>query len=228
MSQSESKETTVDQIVSTGAAVAICVGAIAAAGAPHFFLDRPVDLYHAGQTGPWIGLVTWMPTFLAAVAIFCGVDFDTQIDDPLTDSADISLAGAVVIPVVASVGFAWLNFDGYEHIGSWVELAKAMAVYGFAYGLAPLFWQGFFQGYALKAVPAALRVLLVVAAGVAVWAPFGVVLGWDAVSGLLWEHVIIFAALAIIFELGVNVTVVMVSGLLIGVGWAFAHQMTFF
>jgi hypothetical protein len=228
MSENESKEATVDQIVSTGAAIAICIGAIAAAASPHFFLERPVEMYLNGQTGPWIGLVTWMPTFLAAVAIFCGVEFSNRAEAPLVDNQDYGLAAAVLLPVLASVGFAWLNFDGYEHIGSWAELGKAMAVYGVAYGVAPLFWQGFFQAYALKSVPAAARILVVVAAGVAVWLPFGLIEGWGAVSGLLWEHVLIFAALAIIFEFGVPVSVAMVSGLLIGVGWAFAHQMTFF
>ncbi|MGM0558768.1 MAG: hypothetical protein ACQEVA_20445, partial [Myxococcota bacterium] len=227
MSDKESKEATVDEIVSTGAALLICIGAIAAAAAPHFFLERPIEMYLNGQTGPWIGLVTWMPTFLAAVAIFCGVDFSNRADDPLVDSPDYGLAAAVLVPVLAAVGFAWLNFDGYEHVGSWAELGKAMAVYGVAYGVAPLFWQGFFQAYALEKVPAILRVFVVTLAGVAVWAPFGVVEGWGEVSGLLWEHVIIFAALALIFEFGVTVSVAMVSGVLIGVGWAFAHQMTF-
>ena len=228
MSQSESETASVDEIVNPGAALLICVGAVAAAGAPHFFLERPVQLYENGQIGPWIGLVTWMPTFLAAVAIFCGVDFKNSVDDPLVNSTDAGLAGAVVLPILAAVGFVWLNFDPYTHIGSWTELAKAMAVYGAAYGLAPLFWQGLFQAHALQKLPSLARIPIIVAAAVAVWAPYGFIEGWGAVSGLLWEHVIIFAALAIIFELGVTVSVVMVSGLLIGIAWAFAHQMTFF
>jgi hypothetical protein len=228
MSDNESEVSGVEDIVTPGAAVFICIGAIAAAAAPHFFLARPVELYQNGQIGPWIGLVTWMPTFLAAVAIFCGVDFESSAKDPLVDSTDVGLAGAVLLPVVASVGFAWLNFDGYEHVGSWAELGKAMAIYGVAYGLAPLFWQGFVQAYALKEVPAVARILILTLAGVAVWLPYGFVEGWGSVSGLLWEHVIIFAALAIVFELGVTVTVTMISGFLIGLGWAFAHQMTFF
>ena len=218
-----------DQSPVTGwAAIAVTLGGVVAAALPHFFLEQPIALYKDGQTGPWVGLTTWVPTFLAAVGIFCGADFKSRLDEPLVDSDDGSAAAVVLAPVVATVAFALLNFDGRQHVGAWSELGLAMAVYGATYGLAPLFWQGFVQHHALEKVPWWGRVVIVAVLGAAIWLPYLTTGGWSGIQGLVIEHLILFASLAVVYEFGASVASTMLAGLFIGVGWAFAHQMTFF
>lgn len=215
-------------IVSGWKAILVCLLAVGAAALPHFFLDLPIDLYRDGQIGPWIGLTTWIPTFLAAVGIFCGADFRSSFADPLVEESDGRAAAVVLAPIVATVVFALMNFDGNQHIGAWSELGMAMAVYGATYGLAPLFWQGFMQRIALEEVPWWGRTLIVSVLGAALWLPYMTSVGWSGIEGLVIEHLVIFAALAIVFESGATVAATMLTGLFIGLGWAFAHQMTFF
>ena len=205
------------------AAIALGVAAL-----PHFFLKRPVALYLDGDTTAWLGLAIWVPTFLAAVAIFAGVTLGERAVEAATDSMDVRAAAGSSVPIVVLVALAYLNFDGYQHVGSWSEVALAGGVYAAVFGLGAIFWQGLLQDRALSPLGRPVRLGLVVAAGVAVFAPFALSHDWSTVAHLLVQYAVVYGALAALFEIGLSTLACMGVGALMGLVWAWTHQMTFF
>lgn len=213
---------------STRMATWLALGALCAAAAPHFFLDPPLAFYDAGNTNAWLGLTVWSPTFLSAIALFAGVDAGATVERPLVAQADVRLAAAVATPIAVLAALAALRFDGYQHVGSWSTLGLAMIVYGGVFAVGCFFWQGLLQRRVLAGLPGALRPLVVAALGAALWLPFLAGHPWAEISSTLVEYTIVYVAVAILFELGLSVFGCMAVALLMGVAWAWAHQMTFF
>jgi drug/metabolite transporter superfamily protein YnfA len=209
-------------------AVWVALGAIAAAAAPHFFLQTPLGFYGESNVNGWLGLTIWGPTFLAAVALFVGADAGTDTNKPLVDNVDVRMAAAASVPIVVVVALCAINFDGYQHIGDWSKLGLAMAVYGGIFAVGTFFWQAFVQRVVLRGWSSFVRPLVVTALGAALWLPFLVGHPWSKVGEPLAEYAIVYFGLALLYELGLSVWVCMGAGLLMGMGYAFAHQMTFF
>lgn len=202
--------------------------AIAAAAIPHFFLQLPVEFYEQGNTSAWLGLTVWAPAFLGAIAIFVGAAPNARTDSPVLDSADTRIAAGLCVPIAVVVGLAAINFDGYQRIGEVGALARAMATYAGVFAVGVLFWQSLFQKIALASLPALLRPLVVTAAATALWLPFLHEYDIARLGETLGEYALVHAALAILFELGLPAIGCVGAAVLIGIGWGWAHQMTFF
>ena len=209
-------------------AALLALGAIVAAALPHFFLQMPLGFYVEGNLNGWLGLSIWGPAFLSSVALFVGVDAAARREQPWIDSIDMRMAAAVTIPIAVVAALAVINFDGYQHIGDWGILGLAMLVYAGIFGIGTFFWQGLLQHVVLRDWPALLRPFVAAALGAAIWLPFLAGHPWSEVGEPLAEYGIVYLGLAVLFELGWSVFACAGVGALIGVGYAWAHQMTFF
>jgi hypothetical protein len=214
--------------LSRSTAIWLVLGALAVAAAPHFFLETPLALYEQQNASAWVGLTIWSPALLAAAALFAGVAPGARVDRPLLASVDLRMAAALSVPIAVLVVLGFANFDGYQHVISWSRLASAMAVYAGVFAVGTFFWQGLLQHRVLGACPRAGRITGVVIAGAAVWLPFLVHQPWEDVGGLLLEHALVYLALGVLFEVGLPVYALTGSAALIGVAYAWVHQMTFF
>lgn len=215
-------------VASRRTATWLALGALAVAAAPHFFLETPLAFYEQPNLSAWLGLTIWSPALLAAAAIFAGVVPNAGVERPVFDSVDARMAAAVAAPIAVLIALGLANFDGYQHVISWSRLSAAMAVYAGVFAVGTFFWQGLLQHRVLQQWPRPARLVAVAAAGAAVWLPFLTHQPWENVGGLLFEHALIYLTLALIFEFGLPVYALMGSAALMGVAFAFAHQMTFF
>lgn len=217
-----------EMIVSRSTAIGIALGAMIAAALPHFFLQTPLGFYGEGNVNGWLGLTVWGPTFLAAVALFIGADATARVEAPLVDNADLRMAAATSVPVLVLAALCVLNFDGYQHIGDWSVLGLAMLVYGGIFAVSTFFWQALVQRVVLDGWPSLVRPVIMTAFGAALWLPFLAGHPWADVSESLLEYAIIYFGVALLYEMGLSVFACAGAALVMGVGYAFAHQMTFF
>jgi hypothetical protein len=206
----------------------LAIGALVAAAAPHFFLNTPLGFHGEANFNGWLGLTIWAPTFLAAIALFVGADANAAVKEPLIGNLDARMAAGLTIPIAAVIALAYINFDGYQHIGDWADLGLAMLVYAGIFSVGTFFWQGMLQDVVIDGVPRLVRPVMAAAAGAALWLPFLAGHPWASVGEPMLEHAIIYAGLALLFELGLSVLSCAGVGLLLGVGYAWAHQMVFF
>lgn len=227
-SQTDPSSESTELSVSGKTAVFLAVGAIIAAALPHFFLETPLGFYTAGNLNGWLGLTVWGPAFLAAIALFIGVDANWRQEPALVESVDARLAALVSAPIAVVAALAAINFDGYQHIGDWGTLGLAMIVYAAIFGIGTFFWQGLVQHKVLGEWPAVVRPLVVAALGAAIWLPFLAGHGWSEVGEPFWEYAIVYLGVALVFEFGWSVFVCAGVGALMGVAYGWAHQMTFF
>lgn len=211
----------------------VIVGAMLAAALPHFFLNMPVEFYKQGVMRGWLGLSIWGPSFLAAVALFLGVDTSAQRTNPLLRAPQWRAAAQAVTPILVTLLLCVRYFDGYQRVGRWSELGLAMVLYAGTFALGSLFWQGLVQKGAWqmgqRGVAARLGVaLLVAAAAGALWLPFLTQYSFTQVRESLDGLLIVYLGLSLLFEAGVSVYGCMLAAALMGAGWAWAHQMIFY
>ncbi len=214
--------------VARGRAAVVAVLAWLVAAAPHFFLDTPLGFYAQQNLDAWLGLTVWAPTFLGAIALFMGADAGARTPRPLVHSLDVRLAAAVAAPVVGAAALAAVEFDGYQHVGPWSKIGLAMAVYAGVFAVGCLYWQGIVQRRVLAGVPAVVRAVVVAAAGAALWLPFVIGHSWSSIAPTLAEYAIVYGLVAVLFEFGLSVLACMAVALVLGIGWAWAHQMVFY
>jgi hypothetical protein len=211
----------------------ISLGAMLVAAAPHFFLATPLEFYGEGNLRGWLGLSIWSPTFLGAVALFCGVDVSARSATPLLKSSNWRSVAGICAPIIVLVIQCYLYFDGYQRVGDWSELGRAMAIYAGIFAVGGLFWQGFVQDRLLADLRAGswTQILLAVAlalVGCALWLPFLANHPFSAISATLSGFLVIYLAVALLFEFGLSLFACMAAAALMGAAWAWAHQMTFF
>jgi hypothetical protein len=205
----------------------LVLGALVVAALPHLFLQTPLGFYLEANVNGWLGLTIWAPTFLAAIALFVGAEANAGTQ-PLIANIDMRAAAAVAIPIAAIAVLAWLNFEGYQHVGDWSDLGLAMLVYAGIFSVGTFFWQGLLQHVVLRNSPQLVRAFVVAAAGAALWLPFLANHPFSKVGEPMLEYAVVYLGLALLFELGLTVMACAGVGLLLGVGYAWAHQMVFF
>lgn len=234
MSKSESKADAVDLIESNPRKLmAIALVAMAVAAAPHFFLEMPIEFYQADNMRGWLGLSIWSPVFLGAVALFFGIDIGARTDAPWTSNLDLRAAVGVALPVVVLVLLGYRYFGAFQTVGDWDELGLAMVLYAGTFAIGALFWQGLVQHGLAQALGEGFgarvgRIGLIAVAGVGLWLPFLVDHSLSSVRETIDGYFLIYLALAVLFELGLSVFVCMSAAAVMGVAWAWVHQMTFF
>lgn len=211
----------------------VVLGAMLAAAAPHFFLNMPVEFYKQGVMRGWLGLSIWGPSFLAAVALFLGVDPGAARANPLLRSHQLRSAALSVAPILVTLLLCLRYFDGYQRVGDWGELGLAMALYAATFAVGSLFWQGLVQhgAWEMDGRGAAARLgvaLLVAAAAGALWLPFLTQYSFTQVRETLDGLLIVYLGLSLLFEAGVSVYGCMFAAALMGAGWAWAHQIIFY
>jgi hypothetical protein len=206
----------------------LAIAALVAASVPHFFLETPLGFYFNANVSGWLGLTIWAPTFLAAIALFVGADATAAAKEPVIANIDARMAAGLSIPIAAVGALAYINFEGYQHVGDWADLGLAMLVYAGIFSVGTFFWQALLQNVVLGNAPRLVRPFVVAAAGAALWLPFLAGHPWSKVGEPFWEHAIVYLGLALLFELGLSVFAVAGVGLLLGVGYAWVHQLVFF
>lgn len=205
----------------------LAIGALVAAAAPHFFLDPPLTFFAHENTSGWLGLSIWAPAFLAAVALFVGADAAGRSERPLTQSVDVRMAAALSLPIIVAVALGQINFEGYQNI-SWDTLSWVAVVYAGIFAVGALYWQAMVQREILAGWSPLVRPIVIAAAAALLWLPLWTNHPFEQVGELMAEHAIAHLAVAVLFELGLPVYACMASAAAIGVGFAWAHQMTFF
>ncbi|MFP4597049.1 MAG: hypothetical protein ACLFVJ_02280 [Persicimonas sp.] len=227
LSNTDNSDETSTLVLSRSKAIGVAIAALVAAGAPHFFLDTPLAFFAQDNVSGWFGLSIWAPTFLAAVALFAGADLTARSDQPLTHSVDLRMAAGLSLPIVVAVALGAINFDGYQRI-SWGTLSIAAAVYAGVFAVGTSYWQAVVQRELLAGWPPLSRPLVVAAGAALLWLPFAANHPLEEVGELMAEHAIAYLAVGLLFELGLPVYACMASAAVMGVGFAWAHQMTFF
>lgn len=207
--------------------------ALVAAAAPHFFLDMPLVAYEAGNLRGWLGLSIWSPAFLGAVALFFGVDWEARVPRPWLPNVEVRAGAAIAMSVLVLVLLTIRYLPGFHTVGDWRELGLAMLLYAGTFAVGVLFWQGLVQQELLarmgrSAAGRLLRVALIAAVACALWVPFLSNHSLDMLRQTLDGYLVIYLALALLFELGVSVFGCLGIAVLMGVSWAWVHQMTFF
>jgi|GEM_PF-3989699 len=207
--------------------------ALVAAAAPHFFLDMPLVAYEAGNLRGWLGLSIWSPAFLGAVALFFGVDLEARVAQPWLPSVDLRAGAAIALSLLVLVLLTIRYLPGFHVVGDWRELGLAMLLYAGTFAIGVLFWQGLVQqellgGLRRNIAARLLRIALIAAVACALWLPFLSNHPLDMLRQTLDGYLIIYLALALLFELGISVFGCIGIAVLMGVAWAWVHQMTFF
>ncbi|MFU8806283.1 MAG: hypothetical protein ACNA8W_20905 [Bradymonadaceae bacterium] len=215
---------------SIGRLAGLVIAAIAVASGAHFFLDLPTDFLREGRRDAWLGLSVWAPSLLASVALFMEVGLKDQL--PHKGLSDQLKAGAAVL---LSLGAAVLLIHfhiqpDYWRPSTWMEsVLIAAALHTALFMMGVLFWQGLVQGRLFVHLNPFVRAPLTALLGLVVWAPFIVQTGWErAASGYLLDFAIIYFALALIYELGLQVRFVMGCVVVMALGYTWAHQGLYF
>ncbi len=226
-SETDLSDDTSPLVLSRSKATWLAIAAFVAAGAPHFFLDTPFAFFAEENVSGWFGLSIWAPTFLAAVALFAGADLTARSDRPLIQSVDLRMAAGLSLPIVVAVTLGAINFEGYQRI-SWGNLSMAAAVYAGVFAVGTFYWQAVVQRELLAGWPPLVRPLVVAAGAALLWLPFAANHPFEQIGELMAEHAVAYLAVGLLFEFGLPVYACMASAAVIGVGFAWAHQMTFF
>lgn len=213
--------------------LAIMLVALGVAAAPHFFLDMPLEFYGAGNMRGWLGLSIWSPAFLGAVALFFGVDMGARVPQPWIANFDLRAAAGIAVPVLVLVMLSYRYLGGFHIVGDWEELGLAMLLYAGTFAIGALFWQGMLQHETLAPLGRylagrLLRIAVIGLVACALWLPFLSKHSFGTVRDTLDGFLIIYLALALLFEVGLSVFACVGVAALMGVAWAWVHQMTFF
>lgn len=213
--------------------LAIALVALVVAAAPHFFLDMPLEFYGVGNMRGWLGLSIWSPAFLGAVALFFGVDMNARVAQPWVSSFDLRAAAGIAVPVIVLVMLSYRYLSGFHIVGDWEELGLAMLLYAGTFAIGALFWQGLVQHEILAPLGRnflgrVLRIGVLGLVACALWLPFLSNHSFGTLRDTLDGFLIIYLALALLFEVGLSVFACVGVAALMGVAWAWVHQMTFF
>jgi hypothetical protein len=218
-----------DPVDSTGKLALLTAVAIAIAAAAHFFLNYPTDFIAEGQRRAWLGLTIWAPALLAAFALFMEVSLTERNRPPINPIH--AAAAAVLVTLAAASALIGLHIEtDYWRPVTWAKsVATAAALYVTVFALGTLFWQGIVQKRLLATLPAPTRPLLTAALGLLLWLPFAPRTGWDtALTTYLLDYTILYLALAILFELGLQLRWVIAASTLIALAYTWGHQGIFY
>ncbi len=209
----------------------VAFSAIFLAALPHLFLQFPHALLQAGQERAWIGLSVWAPLALAATALLTDTSLQGRFNRPNISSA-VRTAAAVLMPLAVIAVLVQLHFNppflgrpfGWEK-----SVIMAMGMYATVQALESIFWQGLIQHRVLHNSSPVIRIVLVTVLGLALWLPFTVSTGFAVgASTYLLDFGLISLVGAVLFELGLKTSSVMLARVMMGLGYGWAYHNVFF